>query len=205
MSLRKWIAGLLCFGLVPFASLHAEDFCKSTPNLEETLRRFDQGLCARQKQQEKQRQVQEAVEEESRNRQLEADLRSGRRAPENWRQCAVAKGLDKKPSTEVMFPALVSPKGEGLFVGKVSQIDGQVIYLTGGRYALDLFGFNTVESPENSVVTITKNTRLFDPGQIRVGANVAGNAVQARAQSVQLVNGASSTIAVMQATCMGPF
>ncbi|WP_342133495.1 hypothetical protein [Hydrogenophaga sp. OTU3427] len=134
-----------------------------------------------------------------------ADLRSGRKTPDTCREHMISKGISNSEfeqfsSRNVMFPALEPPKGYGLFLGTVANIEGRSLYLRG-----ELDGRARNELPSNSYVVLNDSTRIFKGDQIRIGAKVAGVATQQKTQSAKLTNGASVTVAIMQAACITPF
>lgn len=162
-------------------------------------------------QQQKEFSDQQTADNQTRQKKKEADeravvvaeLRSGKRVPTNCAQYMVTQGHDTPEAllAPVMAAAYQSPKGVGQYFGVVAQIDGENILLSGKVPALFQLAFSP---PDNTILVVGKGARVFDGEEIRVGAMVKGYATQTSTRTVKLVNGSSSTIAVMRAMCLAP-
>lgn len=146
-----------------------------------------------------------------------AELRSGKRKAVNCNQLMVIKGIDpKKLNTKIMEVAYQPPKGLGFFYGTIERIEGDTLVLstklTGELGAtldfasqLAALGGNQAALPSHTIVIPEKDAQIYSGDLIRIGSIVRGYAVQAGTRNVRLVNGSTSTVAVMRATCMDPF
>jgi hypothetical protein len=137
-----------------------------------------------------------AAQDDAAKRALYADLRAGKRKPEDCSQYLVTKGLDPETAkAPVMRAAYQSPQGAGGFVGEVTQIAGDTLYL---KAASTLFG--QVGAPL-SIVVLGRDAQIYKGENIRVGAAIEGFATQTGTRNVTLTNGAGTTVAVMKAIC----
>ncbi len=57
---------------------------------------------------------------------------------------------------------------------------------------------------DNFILTLNRNTKVFDPEKIRVGTVVVGYATQTGTRSATLRNGVATTVAVMSGFCWQP-
>ncbi|WP_371435030.1 hypothetical protein [Polaromonas sp.] len=146
--------------------------------------------------------TQKAKADAAQEKVINAELRSGKRAPVNCPDYAIAKGMD--PDTlkaPVMHVAYSAPKGLGQFVGVIAQMDSEIVVLTGNiPEAYRLMG----RPADNFILTLNRNTKVFDPEQIRVGTVVVGYATQTGTRSATLRNGVATTVAVMSGFCWQP-
>ena len=102
-------------------------------------------------------------------------------------------------NASVMVAAYQAPTGVGPFLGAVDQINGDTLVLSGKLPGL----FQLVaRPPDNSILEIDKSARIFNGSAIRMGGVVEGFATQIGTRSVKLVNGSTSTVAVMRAVCI---
>lgn len=131
-----------------------------------------------------------------------AELRSGKRKPENCQSFMIAKGMDPaKLKSQVMAVAYKAPTGLGEFVGVVTQMDADGMLLSGNIPAR----FRLAFSPPPSAFLLTgKSTMVFEPERIQVGAVVYGYATQSGTRNGVTVSGQGSTVAVMQSFCIQP-
>lgn len=129
-----------------------------------------------------------------------ADLRSGKKIPTNCSQYMVTKGANiDSLNASVMVAAYQAPTGVGPFLGAVDQINGDTLVLSGKLPGLLQL---VARPPANSILEIDKSARIFNGGAIRMGGVVEGFATQIGTRSVKLVNGSTSTVAVMRAVCI---
>lgn len=133
-----------------------------------------------------------------------AQLRSGQRAPINCAQYMVTKGQDHPEALNapVMAAAYQAPVGLGQFLGVVDQINGDTFVISGKIPDLMRLAVNP---PDNTILVVGKDARVFNGQAIQVGAMVQGFATQSATRTVQLQNGRSSTVAVMRAVCLMPW
>ncbi|MDP3799769.1 MAG: hypothetical protein Q8R06_21945 [Polaromonas sp.] len=130
-----------------------------------------------------------------------AELRSGKRAPNNCSQYMVTKGHNNPEALDapVMVAAYQSPTGIGRFMGVVDQINDDTFVISGRIPDLMRLAFSP---PDNTILIVGKEARVFDGQAIQVGALVQGFATQTGTRTVKLANGRSSTVAVMRAACL---
>ncbi len=146
--------------------------------------------------------AQKAQADAAQDKIFNAELRSGKRAPVNCPTYAISKGMD--PDTlkaPVMHVAYGAPKGMGQFVGAIAQMDSEIVVLTGNiPEAYRLMG----RPADNFILTLNRNTKVFDPEEIRMGTVVVGYATQTGTRSATLRNGVATTVAVMSGFCWQP-
>lgn len=120
-----------------------------------------------------------------------AELRAGKRVPTNCHAQIVTKGFDPKTANApVMQVAYSPPKGLGMFMGSVSQINGDTVVLSQNVHEFFRLMYG---ASANAILKTGSGTKVFEPEQIRVGAVVIGYATQSGTQAVTLANGAAST------------
>lgn len=141
--------------------------------------------------------------QEQAQRLLITDLKSGKVPAANCAQFMVTKGYDD-PATaaaSVMAVAYQAPLGAGRFLGRVERIDSGTIVLSGNIPAIFRL---TINVPDNAILLTDKSTRVFNGEAVQIGSMIQGFATQTGTKNVTLVNGKSSTVAVMKAICVSP-
>lgn len=152
----------------------------------------------------------QAKEKADRDRKL-ADLISGKSVPENcvqqWIQ--VNRNPDTKSLTEneVTEVSLRPPTDPGIFLGRIEEISGQTIRLS-GRITKNTAGFAFIPAQrdyfiKNTIITVPKSAKLLQEKSIRIGAVVEGVGTQSGVRTAKLTNGTTLQIAEITASCFG--
>lgn len=140
----------------------------------------------------------EAEKKKAEESALLADLRSGRRKPENCPQWAVAKGQEPDslgaPVTQV---SLQPPSGIGRFLGRVERIEARTMLLS-DQPIIKFHG-----TPQGYIViNIGNASTIFDGETIRVGTIVGGYATQQSARTIRMTDGSGAQAPVLNVVCI---
>lgn len=140
----------------------------------------------------------EAEKQEAEESALLADLRSGRRKPQNCPQWAAARGQEPDsfgaPVTRV---SLQPPSGVGRFLGRVERIEARTMLLS-DQPIIKFHG-----TPQGYIViNIDKASTIFDGETIRVGTIVAGYATQQSARTIRMTDGSGAQAPVLNVVCI---
>jgi hypothetical protein len=139
----------------------------------------------------------EKEKEEAQIRVLTAELRSGKRQPENCAQWMIVKGQDPQSlNAKVTEVSLQPPSGIGSFAGRVEQINGGTL-LVSDQPVIRMRG-----QPQGFyVVNVGSQAKLFRGDQIKVGTVIAGFASQSATKNLRMTDSSVQQAPVLQVTC----
>lgn len=133
---------------------------------------------------------------------LLAEVKAGKRKPANCDQLVAARGFDKGAhQVDGTVPTHVTPKGLGVYIGIVEQMDGGTLVLNLAAALGPLAG--VLGSSTHAILQTGRDTFTFNGERIRVGSYVDGYAEQTGTQNMTFGNGRVATVAIMRAVCLG--
>lgn len=128
------------------------------------------------------------------------DLKLGRRRAIDCNEFVVEKGLGDEPvEPNPMAVAHTPPKGIGIVIGQITQMDGDLYYLRGVPDAR-----GRIQGANYAIVTVGRDVKVFRPTEVRVDGVVRGFARQVGTRKVRLANGEATTVAVLHPICIEP-
>lgn len=117
------------------------------------------------------------------------EFTSGKRAPRNCSQWAIAKGGEWANATiNMRYSPLLTTRVPVSFWGRVDDAQPSQLVVNGDE--------------GNAVVVINKSTIVFRPERIRIGGNAFGFGTHTGKLPVKLVSGAQTTIPIITASCV---